>query len=90
MKELIAERRIPNVIVRNFGYPDVFVEHGTPQELEEIYKLDEKSVFNYITNEIKYKKRTNKNNKSNKKNKTKKYVDNKANKNIDESQNKIG
>ena len=90
MKELIAERRIPNIIVRNFGYPDVFVEHGTPQELEKIYKLDEKSVFNYITNEIKYKKRTNKNNKSNKKNKTKKYVDNKANKNIDESQNKIG
>ena len=90
VKELIAERRIPNVIVRNFGYPDVFVEHGTPQELEEIYKLDEKSVYNYITNEIKYKKRTNKNNKSNKKNKTKKYVDNKANKNIDESQNKIG
>ena len=90
VKELIAERRIPNVIVRNFGYPDVFVEHGTPQELEEIYKLDEKSVFNYITNEIKYKKRTNKNNKFNKKNKTKKYVDNKANKNIDESQNKIG
>lgn len=90
VKELIAERRIPNVIVRNFGYPDVFVEHGTPQELEETYKLDEKSVYNYITNEIKYKKRTNKNNKSNKKNKTKKYVDNKANKNIDESQNKIG
>ena len=90
VKELIAERRISNVIVRNFGYPDVFVEHGTPQELEEIYKLDEKSVFNYITNEIKYKKRTNKNNKFNKKNKTKKYVDNKANKNIDESQNKIG
>ena len=57
VNELIAEKHISNVTIRNFGYPDVFVEHGTPQELEEKYKMDEKTVFNYIKNEIEYKKR---------------------------------
>lgn len=56
VKEIIAEKRVPNIIVRCFGYPDVFVEHGTPQELEEIYKIDEKSIFDYIKNTIKYRK----------------------------------
>ena len=56
VKEIISEKRIPNIIIRCFGYPDVFVEHGTPQELEEIYKMDEKSIFEYIKNTIKYKK----------------------------------
>ena len=44
VKELVSEKNIPNVIIKTFGYPDVFVEHGTPQELEENYRLDEKSV----------------------------------------------
>ena len=67
VKELIAEKHISNVIIRNFGYPDIFVEHGTPQELEKIYKIDEKSIFNYVKNEIKYKKNNNKSNKRKKK-----------------------
>ena len=67
VKELIAEKHISNVIIRNFGYPDIFVEHGTPQELEKIYKIDEKSIFNYVKNAIKYKKNNNKSNKRKKK-----------------------
>ena len=57
VKEIIAEKHISNVTIKNFGYPDVFVEHGTPQELEEKYKIDEKSIFNYIKKEFEYKKR---------------------------------
>ena len=57
VKEIIAEKHIENVTIRNFGYPDVFVEHGTPEELEKKYRIDEKSVFNYIKNEIKYKRK---------------------------------
>lgn len=70
VKEIVAEKRIKDIIIRNFGYPDVFVEHGTPQELEQIYKMDEKSIFNYIKNTIKYKKidENNKEDKTNKRN----------------------
>lgn len=57
IKELIAEKQISNVTVKAFGYPDVFVEHGTVQELEKIYKVDEKAIFNYIKNEINHKKK---------------------------------
>lgn len=56
VKEIITEKQMQNVIVKTFGYPDVFVENGTPQELEEIYKLDEKSIFNYIKNTMIYSK----------------------------------
>ena len=56
VKELVSEKNIPNVIIKTFGYPDVFVEHETPQELEEKYRLDEKSVYNYIKKQIKYRK----------------------------------
>ena len=56
VKELVSEKNISNVIIKTFGYPDVFVEHGTPQELEEKYRLDEKSVYNYIKKQIKYRK----------------------------------
>ena len=57
-----------NIIIRNFGYPDVFVEHGTPKELEQMYKIDEKSVVDYIKNTMKYKKKNNNANYKKKKN----------------------
>lgn len=56
VKDLIAERKLQNIIIRSFGYPDVFVEHGTPKELEEAYGLDEKTIVKYIKNTILYKK----------------------------------
>ena len=68
IKELIAEKHLKNIIIRNFGYPDVFVEHGTPKELEQMYKIDEKSVVDYIKNTMKYKKKNNNANYKKKKN----------------------
>ena len=55
IKELIAEKQLSNVTVKTFGYPYVFVEHVTVQQLEKIYKVDEKAIFNYIKNEINHK-----------------------------------
>ena len=60
VKEYIAEKKMQNVTIKSFGYPDVFVEHGSPDELEKNYKIDEKSIFNYIKGNIKYKKEKNK------------------------------
>ena len=67
VKELISEKRVKNVLIKNFGYPDVFVEHGSVQELEELYKVDEKSICKYVKNVLKYKKI--KNNQTNEKTK---------------------
>lgn len=52
VKEIIAEKRLNNIIMRNYAYPDVFVEHGKPEELEKKYKMDEDSIFYYIKEEI--------------------------------------
>ena len=56
VKEIIAERKLQNIKIKSFGYPDVFVEHGTPKELEEVYKLDENTIEKFIKNAISYKK----------------------------------
>ena len=56
VKELIIDKRIKNVKVKSFGYPDVYVQHGTPEELEKIYGLDNRSIINYIKYNIKKRK----------------------------------
>ena len=48
INELIATKHLKDITVRNFGYPDVFVEHGTPNELEEKYGVDVKNIVNTI------------------------------------------
>ena len=55
VKCLISENKLEDVFIKSFGYPDVFIEHGSVQELEQEYKIDEKSILNYIKNKIKYK-----------------------------------
>ena len=52
IKELIIEKKLKDITVKCFGYPDVFVEHGSVSELEEIYHLDEKTIMNYIKSTI--------------------------------------
>ena len=66
INELIATKHLKDITVRNFGYPDVFVEHGSVDELEKKYKLDEETIFESIKKEINYRKT--KDNYSNKKN----------------------
>ena len=56
VKDILAQSKLKNIIMKNYGYPDVFVEHGDSKELEQIYKLDEKSILYDIKKNIKYKK----------------------------------
>lgn len=44
VNELINECRIDGVHVKSYGYDDVFVQHGTVDELEELNGLDARSI----------------------------------------------
>ena len=57
INEIIATKHLKDITVRNFGYPDVFVEHGSVDELEKKYKLDEETIFESIKKEINYRRK---------------------------------
>ena len=57
INELIAKKHLKDVTIRNFGYPDVFVEHGSVDDLEKKYGLDEESILNSIKNEVEFRRR---------------------------------
>ena len=55
VESLIVEKNIKDVTVKCFGYPDVFLEHGTADQLEKKYKIDEQTILNFIKNNVKSK-----------------------------------
>lgn len=44
VEEMILEENLENVKIKKYGYPDKFIEHGTVEELEELYHVDQKSI----------------------------------------------
>ena len=52
VQEIICEEKIEGVEVKNFAYPDKFIQHGGVEELEKIYGLDEQTI---IASEVKWK-----------------------------------
>ncbi|MCF0124625.1 MAG: 1-deoxy-D-xylulose-5-phosphate synthase [Clostridia bacterium] len=46
IKELIVDEEIKEVIIKNYSYPDKFIEHGSVEELEKKYKQDVDSIVN--------------------------------------------
>ena len=40
IKELLIDNKRENIKIKNFGYPNVFVKHGTVDEIEKLYGLD--------------------------------------------------
>lgn len=48
IKELIVENNIKDINIKSFAYPDEFIQHGSPSELEEKYKLDNKKIIKEI------------------------------------------
>lgn len=44
VEELISKNKEDNIQFKAFGLPDTFIEHGKVEELEEMYKLDAKSI----------------------------------------------
>jgi 1-deoxy-D-xylulose-5-phosphate synthase len=52
IKELIIDENLRDIKLECFAYPDKFIQHGSVQELEEIYDLDEKSIITKIRSKI--------------------------------------
>ena len=48
MTELIQKNNIQNVIIKNYGYTDKFIQHGTVEEIENINGLN----FNKVKEEL--------------------------------------
>ena len=48
IKELAIEKRIKDVYIKSFAYPDKFIQHGSPAEIERIYEMDVDSIVSYI------------------------------------------
>ena len=55
IEELIIHKKLKGVKIKKFGYPDKFIEHGTVQELEKKYGLDDENILNYIKHNCKKK-----------------------------------
>ena len=45
LKELIVEEDLKDINIKNYAYPDKFIEHGSVEELEKIYGVDEEKIF---------------------------------------------
>ena len=52
IKELIINKKLEDVKIKCFAYPDEFIKHGSVSELEELYGLDYKNIVNYIKHNI--------------------------------------
>ena len=48
VEELVSKNKENNIQFKAYGLPDKFIEHGKVEELEEMYKLDAKSIVKEI------------------------------------------
>ena len=44
IKELIVEEKMKDIKIKTYAYPDEYIKHGTVEELEKIYHLDDGSI----------------------------------------------
>ena len=52
IKELIVDNHMEDVEIKAYAYPDKFIQHGSVDELEKIYGLDEDSIVEDIEKHI--------------------------------------
>ena len=52
IKELAIDNDMKNIKCKSFAYPDKFIQHGTPNELEEIYGVNVDSIIKYIKSNV--------------------------------------
>lgn len=50
--DLIKEEKLNNIEVKQYGYPDEFIKHGSVQEIEKIYGLDKDTIAKEIMESI--------------------------------------
>ena len=55
VKELIVENKLEVNMDKYYSYPDEFIPHGSCEELEKLYGVDEDSIYKYILNIFKKK-----------------------------------
>ena len=48
IKELVIDNHMEDVEIKAYAYPDAFIQHGSVDELENIYGLDENSIVEDI------------------------------------------
>ena len=53
VKELIVDEKLENINLKTYAYPDKFIEHGSVDELEKRYKLDEVTIVKDFLNHYK-------------------------------------
>ena len=53
IKELIVDEKLENINLKTYAYPDKFIEHGSVDELEKRYKLDEETIVKDFLNHYK-------------------------------------
>jgi len=46
VQEIILNNKIEGVKIKSYAYPDKYIEHGSVEELEKIYGLDEETIQN--------------------------------------------
>lgn len=44
VQEIMIEEKLQEVKIKNYAYPDKYIEHGSVEELEEIYGVDVESI----------------------------------------------
>lgn len=59
IKELIVDENLKNIKFKSFAYPDKFIEHGSVEELERRYNVDENAIKRYLELQIKEKEKNN-------------------------------
>ena len=52
IKELIVDNHMEDVEIKAYAYPDKFIQHGSVEELEKIYGLDEDSIVKDVQKHI--------------------------------------
>ena len=48
VNDLIVNKKIEDVRVKSFAYPDEFIKHGSVPELEKVFGLDCESIYNFL------------------------------------------
>ena len=46
VQEIILKNKLEDVKIKSYAYPDKYIEHGSVEELEKIYGLDEETIVN--------------------------------------------
>ena len=53
VQEMIQREKLQEIKIRNYAYPDQYIQHGSVEELEKIYAVDEDTIVRECKEEFK-------------------------------------